>query len=97
MGWIAHFVPFHLSASGIAPTPVEFAAYPTAVQAVRDTQDTALRLVLFVPGGLGAGWIAHFAPFQAMASGTSPSGICESPTNPTAVQAVRDTQDTPLR
>ncbi len=57
-GWIAHLVPFHRSAKRV-PTPPRAVEPPTAMQKLRDGQDTLERNADFAPAGLGVGWIVQ--------------------------------------
>jgi len=66
------------------------------VQALRDVHDTALRFPPVEDLGVGIDWSRHLLPFQASARFTLrcvPLWIVL----PTAVQAVADAQDTPLK
>jgi maltooligosyltrehalose synthase len=67
VGWIVHFVPFHLSASGDS-NPEGRKESPSAVHEVGDVQDTPFRELDVAPTGLGVGWIVHFVPFHLSAS-----------------------------
>jgi hypothetical protein len=88
VGWIAHLVPFHVSASITLLEP-EMES-PTAVQTVADVHDTPFSSLLVTPTGLGVGWIAHLVPVQDAAN--VPSGPV-----PTAVHVVVDGHDTAFR
>jgi hypothetical protein len=79
------------SASGICTARLED---PTAVQAVLDVHDTPMTPLPVVPVGLGVVWIDQLVPFHCSANVTS--GL-EPVLDPTAVQAVLDVHDTPLR
>ena len=57
---------------------------PTAVHAVAEMHDTAVRSRKFEPGGAGTGWSVHVVPSQNSA-----------PASPTATHAVADGHDTP--
>ena len=87
--WIAHFVPFHRSATDV---PVA-GLYPTALQKVRDVHDRPWRSA--PPRGLGVRWIAHFPPVHLSASDVLVGGAVSE--YPTAVQEVREMHDTPSR
>jgi maltooligosyltrehalose synthase len=87
VGWIVHFVPFHLSASGDS-NPEGRKEIPSAVHEVGDVQDTPFRELDVAPTGLGVGWIVHFVPFHLSAR----RALSEFPT---AVQAVWEVHDTP--
>jgi len=88
--WIDQLVPFHRSPS-VVETPAPF-AYPTAVQALADVQDTAKRSLFVAPLGLGVVGMDQLVPFHVSASVTSPAPALE---NPTAVQAVDEMHETP--
>jgi hypothetical protein len=64
---------------------------PTAVQSVLEVHATALKIPL---GVLGVVWIVQWSPSQASARAPGPSG---PKADPTAVQAVADGHDTPVR
>jgi len=88
VGWMVQVVPFHRSAR-VLP----FAVPPTAVQAEREGHHT-----LFSPpppAGLGVGWIRQMWPFHCSASVTMVRDLLV--VAPTAVQAERAVQATPLR
>jgi hypothetical protein len=85
---IAHLVPFHRSANVASPT-VSLDP-PTAVHAVAEVHDTALKKLCVAPAGVGTDWIDQLVPFHS--SEKVPCGLL-----PTAVQAVADVHDTPLR
>ena len=81
VGWILHFVPFHLSARRA------LSEFPTAVQAVWEVHDTASSATVVEPGGEGeggVGWIVHFVPFHLSATRTA---AFTGPDSPTAVHA----------
>src|SRR6516165_7849710 len=84
VGWMRHRVPFHRSAR-VLP----LLAFPTAVHAEADAQETLLRKA--PPAGLGVVWIRHRVPFHRSAR------VVPSALPPTAVQAESDVQDTPFR
>ena len=78
VGWIAHVVPFHASASATtAPDPSR--DDPTAVHHELEGHDTPFRVgkpenVL----GSGVGWMDHDAPLHRSASAScSPKLFCE--------------------
>lgn len=83
------WVPFHRSASVTWPLP-PLSYDPTAVHAVVDVHDTALRSAL----GWDVGWIDQRTPFHRSAniSPEPPPSVYD----PTAIQAVLDGHDTPL-
>jgi hypothetical protein len=84
-----HVVPSHRSAS--SPESV----FPTAVQAEAEVHETAFR-VYPVLAVVGDGWMLHVAPFHS--SATVPSALNElSNEPPTAVHAVADVYETPVR
>ena len=70
---------------------------PMAVQAVADEQDTPPKLLDVAPAGLGMDWIDQRVPFQCSASvgPAGPAVLVLAP--PTAVQALADVHDTPLK
>ncbi len=79
-------MPFQASAK--APE----AEVPTALQAVAEMHDMAVSWVVW-PTGLGVGWIAQRAPFQALSERPLSPGVVDR--EPTAVHAVFDLQDPP--
>lgn len=86
---IVQVAPSHRSAS--SPESV----FPTAVHAAAEVHETAPR-VYPVLAVVGDGWMLHVAPFHR--SATVPSGLKElSNAPPTAVQAVADVHDTPVK
>jgi hypothetical protein len=87
LGTADHAVPFHDSTSVLAPD------LPTAVQVLGDTHDTELSR-LAPAAGLGLGTTDHAVPFQDSTSVFSPA---LDRVQPTAVQAVADTHQTPSR
>jgi hypothetical protein len=91
-GSIDHLVPFHSSANPAVRRPSGGAsACPTLMHQALDLQDTALSDVARDKPGLGGAGIGdHFAPCQRSAMGTP------SPP-PTAIHAVLDGHDTPVR
>ena len=73
---------------------------PTAVQPLRGPQETALNVLLELTallstGMTGVGWTDQLRPFQRSAKAVSPP--IAPPVYPTAVHAVRDAHDTPLK
>ncbi len=66
------------------------------MQAVAEPQDTPASDPEVAPAGSGVARICQVVPFQASASVTSACATV-SWDDPTAVQAVADRQDTPLR
>src|SRR5215470_3430589 len=92
VGWMRHRVPFHRSASG-AEAPWLLTAWPTAVHAEGDEQDTLTSALSLAPRGLGVGWMAHLLPFQRAARvTTTPEPLVKSPT---AMQEDELGQETP--
>ncbi|MFL5859704.1 MAG: hypothetical protein ACJ780_02850 [Solirubrobacteraceae bacterium] len=69
---------------------------PTAVQTVADVHDTPLSPLLVAPAGWGIRWLDQVKPFQRSTNGTE-LPAATSVNAPTAVQALADVQDTPLR
>jgi hypothetical protein len=92
VAWIRHWVPFHRSARG-TETPELLTAWPTAVHAEADEQDTLNSALSLAPRGLGVGWMAHLLPSQRSARvTTTPEPLVKSPT---AVQEDELAQETP--
>jgi predicted secreted protein len=87
-------VPFHRSAN-VSWRLVLFVYLPTAVQAVAEVHETALRMLPVAPVGLGTASIDQLVPFQRSASITCLPVALMAP--PTAVQAVAEVQDTAHR
>ncbi len=87
-------VPFHTSAN-VRPVLLVFVEEPTAVHAVVDVQDTPVRELLVAPAGAGVGRMVQVVPFHDSTSCIGLLGTVKY--RPTAVQAVADVQDTPLR
>jgi hypothetical protein len=88
-------VPFHLSANTVfLALPLES---PTAVQALGEVHDTAYSLLLgwWASFGLGEGWMLQAVPFHASARVTWSPAL--SVYVPTAVQALAELHDTPLK
>ena len=81
-------VPFHDSTSVLTTSPLR-SKEPTAVQAVADAHDTALRSPAMP--GVGVGATDQLVPFHDSAS------VFCLPLRPTAVQAVTDRHDTPAK
>ncbi len=92
--WIVQLDPVRRSAN-IALSPELFVQLPTAVQAVGVEHDTPLRELAIAPVGLLGAWTDHAVPFQRAAKVTVVAELFLS--LPTAVQAVLERQDTPLR
>ena len=93
--WIVQLVPFQDSASGaVVPGPVP-GVWPTAMQELADLHDTAVKkLSTAEPDGSIA---VQPAPSQLSASGRIVPSEEVLATLPTAMQALADVQDTPLR
>jgi len=92
MAWIRHRVPFHRSARGVE-APWLLTAWPTAVHAEADVQDTLNSGLSLAARGLGVAWIDHVLPSQCSARGTTaPEPRVKSPT---AVQEEELEQETP--
>jgi hypothetical protein len=93
---MAHFRPFHRSASVPTGLPALSVRAPTAVQNEGEVQATPAKKLPGAPEGAGTGWICHCWPFHR--SATSPVGKPElSKDVPTAMQNVRAVQETPKR
>ncbi|MDQ6744435.1 MAG: hypothetical protein M3Z27_00200 [Actinomycetota bacterium] len=96
--WIVQLVPSQPSIRGVVVlvVPLVLTEIPTAVQAVGEVQDTALRLLLELPIGMGALWALQLVPSQRSIKGVV---VVPLPSRelPTAVQAVGEVHDTPLR
>src|SRR5258708_9697404 len=91
---MAHFRPFHRSASVPTGLPALSVRAPTAVQNEGEVQDTPAKKLPGAPEGVGTGWICHCWPFHR--SATSPVGKPElSKDVPTAMQNMRAVQATP--
>ena len=69
--------------------------YPTAVQAVAEVHDTALRTLAVAPAGLGVAWMDQAVPFQCSASVPWRPPLLKE--YPVAVHALAEVHDTPLR
>src|SRR5215470_6661520 len=96
VGWMVQVWPFHRCAR-VSEVPRRLLVFPTAMQAERDTQDAAFRLLAAAPVGLGVCWMLHVLPFHRSASVAGdwllpPFG----PENPTARQPVAEVQATPI-
>ena len=89
--WIVHRRPFQRAASVVA-VAVLVLNEPTAMQAFADEQDTLEKEADVRLGGLGVGWIAHFVPFHRSANVVPRPPRALEP--PTAMQTLRDGQDT---
>src|ERR1039458_9432728 len=88
-------LPFQRSATASTP-PGALSENPTAVQAFGEVHDTALRFPPVEPLGVGMAWTRQLVPFHASARFTLRRAAF-SKAEPTAVQAVADAQDTPLK
>jgi hypothetical protein len=87
-----HWVPFHRSARGVE-APWLLTAWPTAVHADGDEQDTPNKRLSFAFRGLGVAWMAHLRPSQCSARVTAtPEPRVKFPT---AVQEDELEQETP--
>jgi hypothetical protein len=92
VAWIRHALPFHRSARG-TDTPELLRAWPTAVHAEGDEQDTLRSALSLAPEGLAAAWVAHLPPSRRSARvTTTPEPVVKSPT---AVQEDDPEQETP--
>jgi hypothetical protein len=87
-----HRAPFHRSARG-ADTPWLLTAWPTAVHADGDEQDTLNNALSLAPLGLGVAWMAHLLPSHRSARVTTTPE--PRVTSPTAAQEDELAQDTP--
>src|SRR5579864_5370359 len=92
LGWMVQELPSHTSMRVFSRPPA--AELPTAVHAVEERHHTLLRAAR-VPVGLGAYCSDHTVPSQPMTSGESVVVALDQV--PTAVQAVDEVQETPLR
>jgi hypothetical protein len=93
VAWMRHTVPFHRSARG-ADALWLLTAWPTAVHAEGEVQDTLTRALSLAPRGLGVAWMAHVLPFQRSARvTTTPEPLVKSPT---AMQEDELEQETPV-
>src|SRR5215470_11634707 len=61
VAWMRHLVPFHRTARG-SEAPWLLTAWPTAVHAEGDVQDTLNSALNLAPRGLGVAWMAHLLP-----------------------------------
>src|SRR5262249_53692599 len=68
-------------------------ADPTAMQAVAELHETALKDAPEAPGGNGTVWSVQLVPFQRSASGRL--GNSENPAPPPAVHAVAEVHEPP--
>jgi len=87
-----HRVPFHRSAKG-ADTPWLLTAWPTAVHADGDEQDTLNKTLSLALRGLGVGWMAHLRPSHRSARVTTAPE--RRVTSPTAAQEDELGQESP--
>jgi hypothetical protein len=97
IAWIVQPVPFQLSAiSSCAPeqfgSSSERQASPTAMQAVADVHETALKVLIVAPGIFGVGWTVQPLPSRRAANVTSMFALFVK--LPTAVHAISDVHDT---
>ncbi len=88
--WIVHRRPFQRAASVVAGLLV--LNEPTAMHSLADGQDTLENEADVRFGGLGVGWITHLVPFHRSATVLPRPPRCAEP--PTAMQTLRDGQDT---
>jgi hypothetical protein len=90
--------PFHRCAR-VSEVPRLLLVLPTAMQAERDTQDTAFRLPPAAPGGLGVGWMLQALPFHRSASVAGAGWLTScrwfGVEKPTAVHPVAEVHATP--
>src|SRR5258708_3726697 len=94
--WMAHFRPFHRSASVPAGLPALSGRAPTAGQKEGEVEDPPAKKTPGAHEGAGTGWICHCWPFHRSAK--SPVGKPElSKDVPTAMQNMRAVQATPNR
>jgi hypothetical protein len=73
---MAHFLPFHRSASGLSSNGLAPVS-PTAVHALAEVHDTPRNSMKVDPAGLGVRWMAHFLPFHRCASAKERSELTE--------------------
>src|SRR5689334_14464728 len=93
---MVHVEPFHRCAR-VSGAPRRLLVFPTAMQADRDTQDTALRLLAAAPGGSGMCWTRQVEPFHRSARVAREALLSPSaPVNPTARQSMPEVQATPI-
>ena len=85
--WIAHLAPFHRSANRV-PRPPRVVEPPTAMQTVRDGQDTLERNVDCAPPGLGVGWIVQPEAVAAAALSSDSANVAD-PTTVTTPSRIR--------
>jgi hypothetical protein len=69
-------------------------AEPTAVQSLAEVHETACRLEVVAPTGLGVGWIVQTVPFHVSPSVEVVLPLVE---DPTATHDEADGHETPLR
>src|SRR5258708_2286792 len=96
-GRAVHLVPFHDSISGLTPVPM--ATYPMAVQLAGDGHESAVRMVLVAPAGLGTSRAVHLVPShdadRACSEGLA--GFESSTLAPTATHVAGEVQATAVR
>src|SRR5215469_10010505 len=96
VGWMVQVWPFHRCAR-VSEVPRLLLVFPTAMQAERDRQDAAFRLLAAAPGGLGVCWTRQEEPSHRSAS---VAGDWLSPPfgleYPTARQPVAEVQATAI-
>jgi hypothetical protein len=91
--WIVQAVPFQRSTSGVSPIVSPGTLVPTAMQALRDGHATPLKLLPGPTAGWGVGGIDQRLPSHRSVSGSGPPATV---TDPTALQAFAEAQDTLL-
>src|SRR5215469_3238113 len=96
VGWMVQVWPFHRCAR-VSEMSRLLLVFPTAMQAERDVQDAAFRLLAAAPGGLAVCWTCHVLPSHRSASVAGdwllPPFRMEYPT---ARQPVAEVQATPI-
>src|SRR5580700_2089616 len=88
--WIDHELPSHASAR-VCEVPMPCWELPTAVHALAEAQDTALKSLVVGPGAVVR--MPHAVPFQTSARASLLLAVKEYPT---ATQALAEVHDTPL-
>jgi hypothetical protein len=88
-----HRTPFHRSTSVRVVAPLTTS--PTVTQSLADTHETPKSAATEAPLGAGAGWLDQRLPFHRSTSGTTVPARLAS--NPTAMQSLDATHDTPVR
>src|SRR5215469_2094857 len=96
VGWMVQVWPFHRCAR-VSEVPRLLLVFPTAMQAERDVQDAAFRLLAAAPGGLAVCWTRHVLPFHRSASVAGDWPLKTFGLEyPTARQPVAEVQATPI-